>query len=187
MNIRTLQRLIKQKKRVYNEAGNYYSRLNLYIVVPSIFITTLSSIFAFLATSDIVGKDTQNIFLILVGVLSAISTMCQSISSSVGYGTRKEVFLNAADNYDKNLIEIMFLTSEDDYDNNNNDNNNDNNNNDNNNDNNTKEIIEKIKENITKIEENCKYLPPNWIINKVIANLDNNIYNNERQPLLMNE
>jgi len=185
MNIRTLQRLIKQKKRVYNEAGNYYSRLNLYIVVPSIFITTLSSIFAFLATSDIVGKDTQNIFLILVGVLSAISTMCQSISSSVGYGTRKEVFLNAADNYDKNLIEIMFLTSEDDYDNNNN---NDNNNNDNNNnDNNTKEIIEKIKENITKIEENCKYLPPNWIINKVIANLDNNIYNNERQPLLMNE
>lgn len=181
MNIRTLQSLLKQKKRVYNEAGSYYSKLNLYIVVPSIFITTLSSIFAFLSTSDIIEKDTQNVFLILVGVLSAISTMCQSISSSVGYGTRKEMFLNAADNYDKNLIEIMFLTSEDDY------NSNGNNNNDNDNDTNTKEIIEKIKENITKIEENCKYLPPNWIINKVTANLDNNIYNNERQPLLMNE
>lgn len=177
MNIQSILNLLRHKKGVYNKAGNYYNKMNLYFVVPSILITTLSSIFAFLSTSDIIDKENQNIFIILVGIMSAISTMSQSISSSVGYGTRKEMFLNAADQYDKIILELMFIKNFDV----------------NNNSEELNETIEKIKENITKIEDNCKYLPPNWIINEYEDNQINqqfnqrNNINQEIQPLLDNQ
>ena len=177
MNIHSILNLLRHKKGVYNKAGNYYNKMNLYFVVPSILITTLSSIFAFLSTSDIIDKENQNIFIILVGIMSAISTMSQSISSSVGYGTRKEMFLNAADQYDKIILELMFIKNFDV----------------NNNSEELNETIEKIKENITKIEDNCKYLPPNWIINEYEDNQINqqfnqrNNINQEIQPLLDNQ
>ena len=56
MNIQSILNLLRHKKGVYNKAGNYYNKMNLYFVVPSILITTLSSIFAFLSTSDIIFK-----------------------------------------------------------------------------------------------------------------------------------
>ena len=107
-NYQHLIDLLEKKKFIYNRAGDYYRKMNYYFVIPSILMTTLSSMFAFLSTSDIVGDKQQNIFIILVGVFTAFSTMMQSISSSVGYATRKEMFLGAADQYDKNIIKITF-------------------------------------------------------------------------------
>jgi hypothetical protein len=141
-NYQHLLDLLEKKKFIYNRAGDYYRNMNYYFVIPSIFITTLSSIFAFLSTSDIIGDKQQDVFIILVGIFTAFSTMMQSISSSIGYGTKKEMFLGAADQYDKNIIKITFEI---------------------NNPINEK-LIKAIEEDIKKIEENCKCLPPNWII-----------------------
>ena len=141
-NYQHLIDLLEKKKFIYNRAGDYYRKMNYYFVIPSILMTTLSSIFAFLSTSDIVGDKQQNIFIILVGVFTAFSTMMQSISSSVGYATRKEMFLGAADQYDKNIIKITFeINNPSD-----------------------EKLIKVIEGDIKKIEENCKCLPPNWII-----------------------
>ena len=118
--------------------------MNYYFVIPSILITTLSSIFAFLSTSNIIENKQQDIFIILVGIFTAFSTMMQSISNSVGYATKKEIFLSAADQYDKNIIKITFEINNPSDEN----------------------LIKVIEEDIKKIEENCKCLPPNWIISK---------------------
>lgn len=170
MNLQKIQQLIRYKKRVYNEAGNHYRKLNLCFVVPSICITTLSSIFAFLSTSEMMHENTKDVFLILVGIMTILSTMSQTMSSSFAYATKKDMFLQAADNYDKNLINVVFLNNETECDSD---------------EDKTKliETINKVQENIKQIEENCKYLPPNWIINKITESL--NI--NEIQPLLMRE
>jgi hypothetical protein len=143
-NYQHLMDLLEKKKFIYNSAGDYYRKMNYYFVIPSIFITTLSSIFAFLSTSDIIADKQQDIFIILVGIFTAFSTMMQSISSSVGYATKKEMFLGAADQYDKNIIKITFEINNPSDEN----------------------LIKVIEEDIKKIEENCKCLPPNWIITK---------------------
>ena len=163
-NYQHLFDLLERKKYIYNRAGDYYRKMNFYIVIPSIFITTLSSIFAFLSTSNLIQKEQQDIFIVMVGVMSAFSTMTQSISSSIGYGTRKDMFLNAADQYDKNIIKITFEINNPT----------------------NKEMIKEIENDIRKIEDTCKYLPPNWIIcewekkiNKKILLNDNNTNNYE--------
>lgn len=143
-NYQHLLDLLEKKKFIYNSAGDYYRQMNYYFVIPSILITTLSSIFAFLSTSNIIENKQQDIFIILVGIFTAFSTMMQSISNSVGYATKKEIFLSAADQYDKNIIKITFEINNPSDEN----------------------LIKVIEEDIKKIEENCKCLPPNWIISK---------------------
>ena len=46
-NYQHLLDLLEKKKFIYNRAGDYYRKMNYYFVIPSILITTLSSIFAF--------------------------------------------------------------------------------------------------------------------------------------------
>ena len=162
-NYQHLFDLLERKKFIYNRAGDYYRKMNLYFVIPSILITTISSIFAFLSTSNLIDQENQDVFIIMVGILSAFSTMSQSLSSSVGFSTRKDMFLNAADQYDKNIIKISFEI---------------------NNPTNQK-LVKEIEEDIRKIEDNCKYLPPNWILeeweSKINKKIDKNIqiYENE--------
>ena len=162
-NYQHLFDLLERKKFIYNRAGDYYRKMNLYFVIPSILITTISSIFAFLSTSNLIDQENQDVFIIMVGILSAFSTMSQSLSSSVGFSTRKDMFLNAADQYDKNIIKISFEI---------------------NNPTNQK-LVKEIEDDIRKIEDNCKYLPPNWILeeweSRINKKIDKNIqiYENE--------
>lgn len=135
-------KLLNKKVYVYNKTGNYYGRMNMYLVIPSIMITSLSSIFSFLSNSDMFDENTKKILLTFVGITTIFSTMTQSLSSAFGYGTKKEMFLHAADEYDKILMKIHFEKN-------------------NPNEENFLNIIEK---DISKIEEMCKYLPPNWIV-----------------------
>jgi hypothetical protein len=150
-NYQHLMDLLEKKKFIYNRAGDYYRKMNYYFVIPSILITTLSSIFAFLSSSQIIGQTQQDVFIVLVGVFTAFSTMLQSVSGSVGYATKKEMFLGAADQYDKNIIRITFEINNPSNEN----------------------LMKSIEEDIKKIEENCKCLPPNWIIYEWDIKLEN--------------
>jgi hypothetical protein len=163
--------ILERKKFIYNRTADYYRKMDYCFVIPSILITTLSSIFAFLSTSNIIDNYYQNIFILLVAIFSAFATMMQSISSSIGFSTKKEIFLNAADQYDKNIIFIMMEI------------------------NNPKNelFIKNIELDIKKIEEHCKYLPPNWIIqewdtkiNKLNWLKENNEYNTYKEDYNLN-
>lgn len=134
--------LLERKIFVYNRTGNYYGKMNLYLVIPSIMITSCSSIFSFLSTSQMFSENTKNILLIIVGITTIFSSMTQSLSNAFGYGTKKEMFLHAADEYDKILMKIRFEKNNPNQEN----------------------FLDVIEKDIHKIEEMCKYLPPNWII-----------------------
>ena len=118
-------------------------------------ITTLSSIFSFLSNSEMINDDAKKILLTFVGITTIFSTMTQSLSNAFGYGTKKEMFLHAADEYDKVLMKIRFEKNNP----------------------NEEDFLNKIEKEITKIEEMCKYLPPNWIV------LEWNKYNNKRNNI----
>ena len=155
--------LLERKIFVYNRTGNYYGRMNMYLVVPSILITSCSSIFSFLSTSDMFSENSKNILLTIVGITTIFSTMTQSLSNAFGYGTKKEMFLHAADEYDKVLMKIRFEKNNP----------------------NQEDFLNIIEKEISKIEEMCKYLPPNWIVlewenrqNKLNLNNTYNTHNN---------
>ena len=177
-NYQHLFDLLERKKYIYNRAGDYYRKMNLYFVIPSILITTISSIFAFLSTSNLINQENQDVFIILVGIMSAFSTMSQSLSSSVGFSTRKDMFLNAADQYDKNIIKISFEINNPTNQN----------------------LVKEIETDIRKIEDNCKYLPPNWILdewnykinakinrNKKFHIYEDNSFNNLKNAVKIND
>ena len=169
--------LLNKKIYVYNKTGNYYSKMNMYLVIPSVLITSLSSIFSFFIKLDMFDQNVKKILLTFVGITTIFSTMTQSLSSAFGYGTKKEMFLHAADEYDKVLMKIHFEKN-------------------NPNEENFLDIIEK---DIHKIEEMCKYLPPNWIVleweqkmnkknnnNNINTNNNNNNNNNTNTNTITN-
>jgi len=135
---------LRKYRYTHNIASNYYGRLNIILILPAIIITGFSSIASFLSTSESVGDNSKQMFSILVGVLASISTMMQSFSSSLGYNTKQEMFRKAADDYDKLMIRTKFeILNPDEED-----------------------FLGKMEQEISKIQNSCKYLPPQWILDK---------------------
>jgi len=54
-----------------------YSRKNFYLVMPTIIITSVSSMLSFVSSSDIIPEEEKKILLIGVGVLTSIASLFQ--------------------------------------------------------------------------------------------------------------
>lgn len=149
-----LFRLIKEKRQNL-QAGTYYNKLNLKLVIPSILITGFSSIASFLSASDYVNEDTKKACILMIGVLTIISTSMQSIIGSCKFDTKKEAFLTVANKYDEIITKVRFEIcnpNEDDF-------------------------FNKIEEEIYNIKKDCNYLIPLWIVTKY-EDCNNSISNN---------
>ena len=137
---------IEQEKVVYNKASNIFFRKNTWLVYPTIFFTGLSSVLSFTSNSDLFSEHTNKIIIFLVGIFTSLTTITQSLSSSLGYNTKSEMFRKAADSYDKLITRIEFemeSPNEDDF-------------------------LNKLEGKILAIKEECKYLPPEIEGEKVV-------------------
>jgi hypothetical protein len=131
-------------KKIHIGSAQYYDRLNSWISTPSILITSLSGIMSFLATSTVVPDSYTAGFGITVGVLSATSTLLQTLSSSYKYSTKAEMHRTAADQYEQLIVKMRFeLANPDDP-----------------------KFIEDLEAKILEIQKNCKYFPPQSICDK---------------------
>ena len=135
-----LERL-KELKWVHVRSAQYYEKCNRWIVAPSILITTVSGIAAFMSTSKVVSEDVKTGFNISVGILASCSSLLQSFSSSFKFSTKSEMHRTAAEGYQKLMIKIRFELS----------------------DPNEEDFIQKIESKILEIQGNCKYFPPQFI------------------------
>lgn len=104
-----LKKRLKKQRFTHNLAGKYYGSLYQKLTIPTIIITGLVSMGGFLASSEILSDEVKNGFTITVGVLGSISTIIQSILHSCEYATKKKMFEQAADDYDKLLTKVDFL------------------------------------------------------------------------------
>lgn len=148
-NLHSLKKTINKEKKLHNYATSYYRHKNFALVLPSIIITGLCSVGSFMASSDIVLDDMKNTFTISVGVLTIIATTLQSLSNSLGYGIRSEMFRKSADLYDKILTTVEFEINKP----------------------NEEDFLNKIEEKILSIKDECKYLPPQWMEKKIIEDI----------------
>lgn len=135
---------LKKKKYIHNRASNYFNNMQKYIMYPSVCITAFSSIASFLTTSTIVSNNMKTGLSISVGVFASVSTLLQSISSSCNYSTKSELHRTATEEYDKLITKINFeieMPNETDF-------------------------IEQMENKILDIQNKCKYIPPQFIIDE---------------------
>jgi len=150
-----LKNRLKKQRFTHNLAGKYYGSLYQKLTVPTIVITGVVSMGGFLASSEILSDEVKKCFTITVGILGSISTIIQSILHSCEYATKKKMFEQAADEYDKLLtkLEFFYLQSQSGT----------------NESLNFSNELATFEKEILTIKNKCMYLPPLSIIEKWVA------------------
>lgn len=128
---------LENLEKKYQKSANYFNRLNNFLTLPAIILTSLSSIFSFLSTSEIVGKEKQNDFLLVVAIMTAISSLLQTIGGSCQFTVKKDKFSQAANEFDSLVDKINFEILEA----------------------NEEDFLNTIEEEMKRIKDNCKFLP----------------------------
>lgn len=135
---------LRKDRYTHNMASNYYEKLNYRIIFPSVFITGVSSIAAFLATSEQIPDDAKQYFTLMIGILTSTSAILQSLSGACGFETRKELFKKAALGYDELISKTIFEINNP----------------------NEPDFFDTLEEEMKKVKANCNYLPPTWIVDQ---------------------
>ena len=141
--LESINKQIKKNRYLHNRSSEYYGKLHNYIFIPSVFITGISTIFAFLSTSQYIGIEDQSIFAIIVGVLSSISTVLQSLSGAYKFSNKSELHRNAAEEFNNLQIKVKFEKDKEE---------------------NNQEFLNNLELELLDITKKCKYLPPQFII-----------------------
>ena len=92
----------------HSMAAQYYARWNRYMTAPSIGITCLSSIAAFLSTADRIDDGAKYGLSISVGIMASVSTLLQAISNGYRFSAKEEMHRKTADEYNKLNIKLCF-------------------------------------------------------------------------------
>jgi hypothetical protein len=141
---------LRKNKYIYSKSSEYYRILNLKFVIPCLFLSSSASILSFISSSDTINDDYKNYYSLGVGIIASISTLIQTINSNIGFSTKHEIFQKCADEYAKLIIKVKFEMLAPNE--------------------NNQEFINKIEEDMNKIQQSCKYYPPQFIIDDYIKN-----------------
>lgn len=141
---------LRKNKYIYSKSSEYYRYMNLKMVIPCLFLSSVASIISFVSSSGSIADTSKNYFALSVGIIASLSTLIQSINSNVGFATKNELFEKCADEYAKLIIKVEFemLAPNEHY----------------------QEFVNDIEEQINKIQQSCKYFPPQFIIDQYIKN-----------------
>lgn len=134
-----LEKIVRVHENNYKYSAKKYSYYNHLITIPSIIITSISSIFSFLASSEFLPTIEKNYCIIAVGILTIISSMLQTISKSCEFPVKKNKFTEAAQHFnmlsDRIFFERKFPNE------------------------NEKDFVDNIEIEIEKIKNDCKFIP----------------------------
>lgn len=135
-----LDKLLEQSKKLekkYYDSFKYYTYVNNLLIMPSIFLTSIASIFSFLSTSTMIDQKDQNFYLLMVAIITAASSLMQTISGSCKYSVKRDQFNQAANDFNALVDRISFEILEE----------------------NEQDFINSVEDEIKRIKDNCKYLP----------------------------
>jgi len=137
---------LRKNRYTHKKSYKYYRNLSRHLVIPSIIISCLSGIGSFLSTNENFADDTKSYIAVGVGILASFSTAMQSFSTAFSFDQKQEAFQNAANEYDKLVLVIKFESYQHNEC--------------------RKEFLKDIKKQIQTVQEKCRYIPPEHVINK---------------------
>ncbi len=132
-----LKKKVEKLERDYKFSARKYGYYNRLISMPSIVITSLSSVFSFMSSSEYVSNDTKDYFIITVAILTTIASMLQTINTSCEFNVKKMKFTEASQDFNHLVDKIFFETEHP----------------------NEKDFIDNIEKEIEKVKNQCKFLP----------------------------
>lgn len=138
--IKKMQRLkekVEKLEKDYKYSAMMYGHYNRLMTVPSIVITSASSIFSFLSSSEFVDDTFKNYCIISVAMLTTVSAMLQTINSSCEFSVKKLKFLEATHSFN-HLSDRIFFEIQDA---------------------NEENFVDDIEKEIQKIKNDCKFIP----------------------------
>lgn len=132
-----LKEKIDKLERDYKYSAKKFGFLNQALYIPSIVITSLSSIFSFMSSSNFVSPENKNVCILVVAILTSLATMLQTINSSCEYSVKKTKFIEASQKFNMLADKVFFeMVNE-----------------------NEKDFIDTIEQEIQEIKNQCKFLP----------------------------
>ena len=132
-----LQKKIEKLERDYKYSARRYGYYNRLISVPSIVITSLSSVFSFMSSSEFVSKETKDYCVITVALLTTLATMLQTINTSCEFNVKKLKFTEATQEFN-HISDRIFFESQNP---------------------NEENFVDVIEKEIEKVKNQCKFIP----------------------------
>jgi hypothetical protein len=129
---------LEELKWIHSRSSEYYERRNLIMTLPSIILTSASGILSLMSTSSYTSDRFQYNTSITIGVIAAVSSVFQTLSSTLNFGTKCELHRDVADRYDKIITNIKFEFIDHSDDN----------------------FITELEKQILDVQNMCKYFPP---------------------------
>lgn len=129
---------LEELKWIHSRSSEYYEYRNLIMTLPSILLTSVSGILSLMSTSSYTSERFHYNTSITIGIIAAISSVFQTLSSTLNFATKCELHRNVADKYDKIITNIKFEFIDHSDDN----------------------FIKELEKQILDVQNMCKYFPP---------------------------
>ena len=99
---------VHQHYFLHAESAAYFRKLNYLVTLPAILMVGTSSALSFISTSPLIQNDAKSTIEIIVGIITSISTIMQTVSSVVAYGSKAESHKIASESYNNLITKIEF-------------------------------------------------------------------------------
>lgn len=133
---------INNKKNIHVKAAQYYENKSKYFSIPTILLSSITSIGSFINSSELFNNNQKLYISLIIGIIGGCSTLLQSCNNNLKLDAKAEMFRNAADQYENLITKIQF---ESEFPN-------------------EKDFVNKLEKEILKIQNNCKYFPPDFLL-----------------------
>lgn len=108
IDITGLIEVLEYERLAYTQASQYYQKLCNLLFIPSVLCTLLSSILSLVASSVLIPPDNVIYIQIIIGSVGIISSILQSVQTSLSWTARAVAFRSAAREYDHLLVRFRF-------------------------------------------------------------------------------
>lgn len=146
INFKDWKEYCEYRRDTHQMSSVYYNKRNMYFVVPSILLTSISGILSFFASSDNISTEDGSKINMVVGTLAGMSGLIQSFSSTFKYSNKAEAHQIAMESFDVLLNRIRFRIARG-FESNEKD----------------KDFLKNIETEIIEIKHRCKNLVPDQI------------------------
>ena len=136
-----VQKQIRLDRDAYAQAARNYDRMSSMLTIPSLCISSVSTVLTFLSGTPLVADESKVYMMVGIGITGAIAAFLQSCQVSLKYGTKSEMFRTASEQYDQLLLKIQFeLVNHNEAD-----------------------FIDKLEKRMLEIQSTCRYSIPRAI------------------------
>ena len=141
---------LENLREIHILSAQYYEQRSLMFSIPTILLTSFGGMASFLSASSFFNENSRIILSLGVGIIGSTASLLQSFQSTFKFTTKAEMFRNAAEQYDKLIVEIKFELAR----------------------HNEVDFADKLEKKILEVQNNCKYFPPQNIVNKYYKQLE---------------